>query len=421
MDPRKLALEAIEKIITKDSFSNIVVNEFLNKYELSNEDKALFTNLVYGTIQHKITIEYYLEPYLKKRQKPWVNNLLLMSIYQIVYLRIPQYAAVNEAVSIANDKSRAIGSFINAVLRNFLRNPLRSFEGLDEISYLSVKYSTPSWLVAFLLKDYKADIVEQILDENTLIRTESYRINTLKVEKQDLLGMLDNNEVFYILSNEAPNCFTPSVSLTNHPLLKEGLITVQDLSSQMVGELSGVCENANVIDLCSAPGGKTAHIAALMKNTGQIYACDIYEHKLKLMTKGFKRLGVKNVKVELLDARKAKDKFGEEAFDFVFADVPCSGLGVMGHKVDIKYHIDLESIAEVENLQEEILNSTCSLVKKGGYYIYSTCTINKDENANQISKFLLKHQEFEKILEKQILPTDYHSDGFYICKLRRKH
>ena len=155
MNARKLALEALEKIIDKKAFSNIVVNEFLNKFELSLEDRALFTNIVYGTMQNLLTIDYYLEPYIShKKQKSWVKCLLYISVYQLVYLDIPEYAVVNEAVSIANIKDRAIGSFVNAVLRNLLRNPLRGLEGLDEIGTLSIKYSHPSWLVAYFLKDY---------------------------------------------------------------------------------------------------------------------------------------------------------------------------------------------------------------------------------------------------------------------------
>ena len=163
MNIRKLALQAIEKILYKGAYANIVINEYLNKYEFNDSDRRLFTRLVLGTVERKITLAYYLEPYLKKKQKPLINCLLLMSVYQLVYLNIPEYTVVNESVSLANSTDRMIGSFINAVLRNFLRNEIRPLDNLDEIQKLSIKYSYPTWLVAYLLKDYDYEIVEKIL------------------------------------------------------------------------------------------------------------------------------------------------------------------------------------------------------------------------------------------------------------------
>ncbi len=419
MNVRKLALEAIEKITTKHAFSNIVVNEYLNKFELSQEDRALFTNVVYGTIQNLITIEYYLEPFIKKKQKTWVKCLLLMSIYQLVYLDIPEYAVVNEAVNIANMKDRMIANFVNAVLRNFLRTPLRTLDNLDEINYLSIKYSHPAWLVAFLLKDYKYGVVEKILIENSNIKDNAIRVNTLKAKKEDVIDILDKEGIEYTVSNLVDNGIVIHGNITRNDLFTSGKVTVQDISSQMVAEVTNPYLNSHILDLCSAPGGKVAHLAAIMRNTGEIYACDIYAKKIKLMEKTFRRLGVKNVKCQLIDARNVKNYVKERSFDYVLADAPCSGLGVLSHKVDLKYNIDPKSIEEVTFLQEEILESTCALVKIGGYYVYSTCTINKDENERQIAKFLRKHKEFVKEEEKKILPFENHNDGFYICKMRR--
>ncbi|MDD3171218.1 MAG: 16S rRNA (cytosine(967)-C(5))-methyltransferase RsmB [Bacilli bacterium] len=421
MDARKLALEAIDKIINKKSFSNIVVNEFLNKFELSIEDKNLFTSLVYGTIQNLMTIDFYLEPYIvRKKPKPWVKHLLYMSIYQIIYLEIPDYAVVNEAVDIANIKDKSIGSFVNAVLRNFLRNPLRTLDGYDDIQKLSIKYSHPSWLVAYLLKDYNFEIVEKILEENSLIKNDAIRINTLKTTKEEVLKELDEQKIEYTPTELVKNGLVIYHGIANNPLFLDGRITIQDISSQMVAEVAAPMENSLVLDLCAAPGGKTAHLAALMNNTGKIFACDIYPHKIKLMEKTFSRLGVENVSTQLIDARNVATHVKEESFDYVIADAPCSGLGVLSHKVDLKYQITIKAIEEVEYLQEEILEKTYMLVKHGGFFIYSTCTINKDENEKQIAKFLRRHEDFEKVEEKVILPFEYHTDGFYICKLRRK-
>lgn len=419
MNVRKLALEAIEKINTKHAFSNIVVNEYLNKFELSNEDRALFTNIVYGTIQNLIVLDYYLEPFIKKKQKSWIKSLLLLSAYQLIYLDIPEYAVVNEAVNIANMKDRAVANFVNAVLRNLLRNPLRSFEGLDEINYLSIKYSHPAWLVAFLMKDYNFKTVEKILIENSLIKDNAIRVNTLKATKKEVIEYLEKEKIEYSDSDLVDNGIVIHGNITRYDLFTSGKVTVQDIASQMVAEVTNPYKNSHILDLCSAPGGKVAHLASIMNNTGEIFACDIYPKKIKLMEKSFKRLGVKNVKCQLIDARNVKNYVKEKSFDYVLADAPCSGLGVLSHKVDLKYNIDPKSIDEVTYLQEEILEATCGLVKIGGYYVYSTCTINKDENERQIAKFLRRHKEFVKEEERKILPFENHIDGFYICKMRR--
>lgn len=420
MNVRKLALEAIEKIISNKAYSNIVVNEYLNKFEFSKEDKALFTNIVYGTIQYYLSLEYYLEPFIgHKKQKSWVKHLLLLSVYQILYLRIPEYAVLNEAVEIAGMRDQYIGKFVNAVLRNFLRNDLRTLDGLDDIKKLSIQYSHPAWLVSFFLKDYDRETVEEILKENSRIKKEAIRVNTLKATKEEVILRLQEDEIAYEESSLVENGLTIFAPISKHELFLKGLITIQDISAQLVSEITAPTSDSIVIDLCSAPGGKTAHLAALMHNTGKIYACDVHPHKITLMENAFRRLGVKNVLTQLLDAKLTKDYVKEMSADYVLADVPCSGLGVISHKVDIKYQIDLNSIDEILHLQEEIVENTYNLVKVNGYYVYSTCTINKDENERQIERFLSTHPEFEKVEERTILPHEFHTDGFYICKMRR--
>ena len=420
MNVRVLAHEAIGKILDKGGYSNIVINEVLNKFEFSDEDKSLFTKLVMGTVEYKIRIMFYLEPYLRKKQKPWVTNLLMMSVYQIVFLDIPEYAIVNEAVEIANIKDRSVGSFVNAVLRNFLRDERRRYDTLDDLKRLSVQYSYPGWLVAYLLKDYSKDVVEKIFIEYQEAKRTGIRINTLKANNEEVIAILESEGIEYYPTELVKNGIQVKEPLMHHNLFISGKITIQDLASQLVAEVLNPQEGAVILDLCSAPGGKTAHLASLMNNTGEIFACDIHQHKLNLMKKNFKRLGVNNVSLQLIDARKVREHVLEEAFDFVLADLPCSGLGVLGHRVDLKYHITKADIDDIIKLQEEILENTHMLVKPGGYYVMSTCTINKLENEEQMGKFLKKHPNFEKVEERTILPFDYHCDGFYICKLRRK-
>lgn len=421
MNIRKLALEAIEKILASKAYSNLAVSEYLTKYELSATDKALFSKIVYGTIQNLLTLEYYLDPYIgHKKQKPWVKYLLYLSVYQLYYLHIPEYAVVNEAVDIANVKDRAVGSFVNAVLHNVLRNERRSFQGLDEITYLSVRYSYPAWLISYILKDYDYETTENILKEYSEPKEEAIRINTLKTDKETVKSVLERDGIRYREISFVQNGMNVDTAIQNHKLFQEGLVTIQDASAQRVAEIVSPERGDAVLDVCSAPGGKAAHLSSLMENTGTIHACDIHPHKIRLMENLFQRLGVTNVKCQLVDARHLSDLVRAETFDKILADVPCSGIGVLSHKPDLKYHISLEGISEIRDLQKEIIDSTWELVKKGGFYIYSTCTINKEENEQQMEEFLRTHPDAEKIQEETILPLQYHSDGFYICKIRRK-
>ena len=424
MNVRKLAVDAIDKIMTSNGYSNIVVNDSLKKYELSDEDRRLFTNLVYGTLQHLLTIEYYLEPFIvKKNPKHYIHYLLCMSVYQLVYLKISSYAVVNEAVSIARLKDAKVASFVNGVLRNFLRVPLRNIEEIkengDEINYLSIKYSVPSWLVSFFLKDYSFSVTEEIFKESNVEKKDAIRVNTLKATKEQVKEKLDKIGIHYEDSPIAPDALIIDKPIIDTEVMIRGMATIQDISSQLVGVICDPKEKSDILDLCSAPGGKASHLAALMNNKGRIYACDIYPHKIKLMNELFNRLDITCIKTELVDARMVKNIVRKSSFDYVVCDAPCSGLGVISHKIDLKYHITYDAIEGIVSLQKELLESTYSLVKKGGFYLYSTCTTNKDENEYQIKEFLTRHPNFTIVYEKQILPQDYHTDGFYICKMRR--
>ena len=420
MNIRKLALQAIEKILYKNGYANIIINEYLNKYELTDDERRLFTKLVIGTVEKKLTLAYYLEPFLKKKQKTSIYSLLLMSVYQLVYLNIPDYTVVNESVNIANTLDKMVGSFVNAVLRNFLRNELRSFEGLEDVKLLSVKYSYPTWLIAYLLKDYNYETVVKILEFNDDVKHNAIRVNTLKATTEEVTEVLNDEKIPYQQSDLVNDGLIVEESMVNHELFKEGKITIQDIASQMVTEIANPEMDSTIIDLCSAPGGKAAHLAAWMNNTGTIYACDIYLHKIKLMEKNFKRLGVTNTQVELIDARKVKNVVKQESFDYVLADMPCSGLGVMSHKCDLKYNITYDSIKEIIALQKEILDASYPLIKKNGYLIVSTCTINKSENEEQIAWLIKKYPNLKVEYEKTILPYEYGTDGFFICKLKKE-
>lgn len=418
MNARTLAHLALNKITYEQAYSNIILNDLLRKYPLSSEDVSFCTKLFYGTVQNKIYLDYQLEPYLKeKKQKPWVINLLRLALYQMFFLSVPDYAAINEAVTMAKKKNKALGSFVNAVLRNVQRNGKRSLEYLNPLMRLSIEYSYPFWLVELFVRDYGVLETEKILAAEKEERPLFIRVNRLKGTKEEVEAALKEN--YDLETTPLPLAYSTTGAIQKDPIFLSGKITIQDLSAQYVALILAPKNTERIIDLCAAPGGKTAHLADLMENLGEIIACDIHPHKLELMEKGFKRLGVENVKTHLLDVRTVHNAFPKHSFDKVLADVPCSGLGVTQHKPDIKYSLDKNMIAELVLLQREILEAGWELLKPGGDFVYSTCTLNREENEEQIQEFTKRHPEAEIVEEKKILPYEYASDGFYICKLRR--
>ena len=417
MNIRQLAADAIEKILYKGAYVNITINEYFNKFDLTKEEKALFTILVMGTVEHKITLAYYLEPYLKKKQKPWVYVILMMSTYQIVYMKVENHYVVNEAVNLGNIKDRNIGGFINAVLRNLLRHELRDISADDEIKYLSLKYSYPTWLVSYLLSYYKFIELERLFSYNEQNKKCVIRVNTLKANNEEIEEKLKEENVEYKKHDLVENGYVCDKPLMNSEMFKDGLITIQDIASQKVAEVLAPKRGTNVLDMCAAPGSKTAHLAAIMQNSGTIYACDIYQHKIKLMNNGFKRLGVENVKTQLIDARKISEIVRKESFDYILLDMPCSGMGVMQHKVDLKYNLSYQSVEETIKLQKELIEASYKLLKKGGEIVISTCTINKAENEENIEEFVKNHRDMRIEYEKLYMPYEYETDGFFICKL----
>ena len=417
---RKLALEALYKIMAEKAYANLTVNRYLNRYKLEANDRRLFTKLVYGTVENIIKLEYLLRPFVKKEPDARIKYLLYLSLYQIEYTDIPPFAAVDEAVKIAKEKNRFAASFVNAVLRNYLRGGKRDLSNLPKNEYLSVEYSHPLWLVDFFLDVYGYETTEKILKENNASRPLSVRVNTLKTTLGDVEAELRKDGIGFDRIPIVSSGLSVIGDLHGHRLLREGKLVFQDGAAQLVAEMMAPDKNAKIIDLCAGPGGKTAHLSALMNNGGLIYACDIHRHKIELMDKLFYRLGVRNVKTALADARKIGEILDEKDFDYVLADVPCSGLGALSDRIDLKYRINRESIAELIDLQREILDKTWPLVKPGGKYVYSTCTINPEENEAQIAAFLERTPFARVIAERMILPFEYRTDGFYICIMEKR-
>lgn len=440
---RHLAVEILEKIETEDAYSNLLLRQVLNESQLIKEEANLLTELVYGVLQRKLTLDYQLQPFIKKPKKldNWVLQLLRISLYQMEYLdRIPDHAIVNEAVNIARFRGhKGTSGLVNAILRNIQRKGVRDVTAIKNPSdRLSIQYSLPKWLVDEFIDLFGLEEAEQ-LAASFLIRPKlSVRVNTNQLSRAEAIEVLQSEGFESEASEISPyGIIVLKGNPTESRLYKEGLIAVQDESSMLVAPALNVAPDHHVLDACAAPGGKSMHIATTFlegDKDGKIVALDIHEHKIKLINENAKRLGVSD-KVEAiqLDARAAAEKFGEAAFDRVLVDAPCSGLGLMRRRPEIRYNKTKKDILSLQKLQKSILDETSKTLKPGGELVYSTCTITKAENQEVVQDFLNKHPEFVQIPVKlpneklslqadgtiTIYPHQYGTDGFFISAFKK--
>lgn len=444
---RDTALQVLTAVEQEGAYSNLLLNGALQKSGLSGADAGLATELVYGTISRMNTIDYFLEPFIAKglaKLQPWVRNLLRLSFYQLYYLdRIPPHAAVNEAVNIAKRRGhQGISGMVNGVLRNVLRRKeeLVLPEDLPPVKRIALQHSHPEWLVARWVKQYDEATAEDICRANNEPPSVSVRVNRSRVSREGLLNLMQKQGLEAVSSSMSPDGILVesggNMALT--PWYKEGLLSVQDESSMLVGEAVSPQPGMSVLDCCAAPGGKTCHMAEIMDGSGKVIANDIHPHKAKLIQDHAIRLGLENIQTLSGDASKLAEEFEAESFDRVLLDAPCSGLGVIRRKPDLKWAKTPGDIKEISGVQRELLDAVCGLVKPGGVLVYSTCTIEKAENEDMVRSFLERHPEFEPAEEQpeswnhlrearsresvglQILPQDAHSDGFYIARLVKK-
>ncbi len=413
---REIALEILLKYKQEKSYLNLTLNSYFQKHYLAQEQKDFITRIVYGTVQNMLYLDYQLKPFLKVRVKSFEKVLLLMSLYQHDFMdKIPDYAIVNEAVQIAKKrKGIKTARLINAVLKNvFQHEP--TFNDLSDIERLSVETSHPLWMVKMFIKQYGLDITKKICLANNDIPYKSARVNDLKTSKEKLLektcwseGQLSQDGLYYQGGNIAYSSD-----------YQNGLVTIQDESSQLVARLLSPKPYEYVLDMCCAPGGKTSHLAALMKNKGTIEAYDLYEHKISLVEEHMQRLGVNIVKTHVYDSTCLTELYNEGTFDKILLDAPCSGLGVLSRKPEIKYH-DSSIMDEIIQIQQKLLENAYFLLKSHGRIVYSTCTINKKENEKQVEQFIKRHPDMKVIQSQSILPYQYHSDGFYMCLMEKE-
>lgn len=405
-----LELTAINKILINKGFINIVINDILKESKLDVKRKALFTRIVYGTVENKILLDYQISFYLEKDSlSKEIKNLLRMATYMVLYMNISNHHVVLEIVEMVKKLSPNYASLFNGILRNITRNGAQDVYFDDYNRTLSVKYSYPISLISLLKKQYP-DELESILEHDSDTYN-VYRINTLKTTADFIKEDLKDYDIEIV-----NNAIITKSNLTNLNVFKKGYIVYQDLASQKVSEVMNPKENSRILDMCSAPGSKAFHLAALTNNLAEITCCDIYEHKIKLINDMAKNLGVTCLKPVVTNSVM---QTYEEPFDYVLLDAPCSGLGVMKHKVDLKYQFNMKDVEDIVVLQKALLGRASKNVKIGGILVYSTCTINKMENEEMMKYFLKKHKEFKLLEEHKLLPTNK-NDGFYIAKLIRE-
>lgn len=428
--PRIAAVRLLTKIEKEGAYSAISLSAMLRSSDFEDKRDIAFTSaLVYGVLEHRITLDYNISRYLTDRitkLKPMVLNILRVGAFQILFMdKIPSSAAVNEAVKASKKLNLQFASgLINAVLRKIDNNGLMLPDAADKTVWLSTKYSVSRDITAKLLSFYSFDTVEDFFRTFHGRRPIFIRHNTLKCTSEELIFSLSSDGVD-VIATDLDGCYmidnTGDIALLN--AYGNGLFHVQDKSSQLCCRLLDVKEGDKVLDCCAAPGGKSFTLAQYLGNKGSIYSCDIYEHKTKLIENGAARLGITNLKTVLGDARDLNKT--HSGFDKVLCDVPCSGFGVMGRKPEIRYK-SAEEFSALTKLQKEILYSCALTVKEGGTLIYSTCTLNKDENESICDLFLRDFPDFtvsddeyyRSFTENNItvFPTADGGDGFFIAK-----
>ena len=427
---RSLALAVLEDVLVNQAYSNIALNKHLKGTQISVADKGLVTEIVYGTVARKLTLEWYLSHFIEDRDKldNWLYILLLLSAYQLRYLdKIPNHAVVNEAVELAKARKKGSEKLVNAVLRRILREGWPDVDSIKRKNKRdSIAYSLPVWLVSKLKEEYGEERAQAIFKSLLVRNKASIRVTDLS-RKEEIKAVLE--------ATDSPLAATGLVKehghFAGHDLFAEGVITIQDESSQLVAPTLDPQGDEQVLDACAAPGGKTAHIASYL-TSGKVTALDLYDHKLDLIQENAERLGVaERVQTQKLDARKVHEFFGRDSFDKILVDAPCSGIGLLRRKPDIKYNKETADFTSLQEIQLEILGSVCQTLRKGGIITYSTCTIVSEENFQVVEAFLESHPEFEQVkLEHEckdilkdgcilITPELYGSDGFFISQFRK--
>ena len=421
---RKTAYLSLVDVESKKAFSNLAINHqvIINK----PNSQGFVRELVYGVLESKLTLDYYIDQLLNdgiESLKIPELTIIRMGIYQLGCMNsVPEYAAVNESVMLAKKYCRSKSGLINGVLREYLNKKMQlrlPDRADDEVKYLSIKYSYAPWIVELWLEYYNVDFVEELMRAGNETPPMTIRLNWLKIMKKDLIAKLEEQGFEVSEGKLCQNALNVKGNrLLETEMYKLGMFTPQDESSMLVAEKDAPKHGETVMDVCAAPGGKTTAIAERMNNTGKIIASDIYRRKLDLIDKEARRLGITNIETRSWDATRVDSSMLHRA-DRVLVDAPCSGLGVVRRKPEIKYKAFTEEMDLLPKKQLAILSASSNYVKPGGTLVYSTCTINPAENEKVTDAFLKRNPSFEKVERTLLLPNINGTDGFFICVMKR--
>lgn len=425
---RRIALEILVQVNEEGSYSHLILRQTLEKYQyLEKKERAFLTRLVAGTLEKQIALDYVTDQFSKTKvtkMKPYIRNLMRMSVYQLMYMDgVPDSAVCNEAVKLAKKRGYSgLSGFVNGVLRSIAK-------GWKEVKYpdeqkdcafaWSVRYSIPVWMITMWQDSCGKEKTKEILEGLQYEAPLYVRVNKNKISPEELRKKLQDKKITAEKINGIKDalCLSGIDYLNSLESFKNGEFYVQDLSSMRVAALAGVKKGDYVIDVCASPGGKSIHIAELLEGSGMVEARDLTEYKVGLIEENKKRHGLSNLKAVVMDATK-DDADSYQKADVLICDLPCSGLGVMARKTDIRYKMTPEKLKELAGLQKKILSVVHNYVKPQGTLVYSTCTVSREENEKNIQWFLKNYPEFTLVSQEQIYPGSQ-GDGFFLCKLTR--
>lgn len=437
---REIAIDTLIAGRKDCAWSDGYLKAAIRKAGLDSRDAALATHLGYGVLQNRMLLDFYIGCYCSQkpeRLEPIVLDVLRLGAYQILFLdRVPDSAAVNEAVELIRhyERDRAAG-LVNAVLRKIADNKahLPPIPREDPVEYLSIRYSHPAWLVRRCIAILGQEEAEDFLRCNNAAVATTVQVNPLRGSEEELLALLEQSGVQAEHHAWLPGCYTlrKTGNLEQMEAFRQGRFLVQDAAAKVAAAAAGVQSGMKVLDICAAPGGKSFAMAMEMGDTGEIRSFDLHRSKIRLIREGAERLGIHCIAAECGDGKEFRPEL-EAAADVVLCDVPCSGLGIIRKKPDIRYKSEKE-LQGIPRVQWAILENASRYVKAGGTLVYSTCTILPEENERLTDAFLAKHPEFERVAfdlpapcgtiaqgEITLWPQRQDTDGFYICKMRKR-
>lgn len=438
---REAIIDLLLRIDRDSGYSHLLIDNEIKSRKISPKDGALLTEIVYGTVQRKLTLDYYLDAFIDKKKKiqPWVQMLLRMSVYQLVFLdRVPDHAVIHEAVDIGKERGhKGIASFVNGVLRNIQRKGIPDTTELESPSkQLSMETSHPEWLVDRWFGMYGYEITKAMCFANLERKPLSIRVQPLKITRENAMDELDKLGFETRQSRLSDQgIIIDKGNILQTELFQGGYVTIQDQCSMLAVETLKAEPGMEVLDACSAPGGKATHIAEKMNNRGFINAYDLHAKKVRLIKEKAAILHLSIIEANQGDARKLHELHADESFDRILIDAPCSGLGVIRSKPDIKYNKTEKDIHQLAQIQSTILDEVAPLLKKGGMLVYSTCTVDKRENNDVVDMFLKQHSDYQidpdffedvpGVLRNtegctasglQIFPHTINTDGFFMTR-----